>query len=94
MTLDEARELVRARAEAYEAAKMRAQCLGLRDARAGGAVEYHIASAERDRALSLLLEAQRQFVRAERIKPESATEGGNISPEIAAPKFDITKVFR
>lgn len=79
MTLDEARNVLAVRAAEYEAARVKAERLGMIDARSGFAVEYHIADAERDRAWLLLLEAKRDFVRAERIAPESATAGENIS---------------
>lgn len=81
MTLDEARELVRVRGEAYEATKVTANNLAMMDVRAGLGAQYHVACAERDRAWSLLLEAQRAFVNAERTAPKPATSGKNISPE-------------
>ena len=95
MTLDEARELVRERAEAYEVAKMRSERLGMADIRAGLGAEYHVATAERDRAWSLLLEAQGIFVRAERTAPEPAASGENISkiPEAESEAKTLGEYF-
>lgn len=61
MTLDEARELVRIRAEEYEAAKRTTEMLGMLDVRTGRAAEYHVAGAERYRAWRLLMDAQRAY---------------------------------